>query len=149
MGTGSRPHHGRIQCSECLAKTVEYPHRLNKPLMKGIYAIYAAGRGPRHLESDLHLRYSVHDNFQKLQYWDLVCASYREDGSRIKGCWEITDRGIEFTEGNLQIFNTVWTYRGERVEYDGALVSAAQVTEGAQEREEWAQGARPHLESDE
>jgi hypothetical protein len=129
-------------CPYCGAKMVEYRHRLNDPLVTSLARLRQAGGGPISLKA-LGLTRNQWDNFQKLRYFDLVRQVW-VDGSRKRGIWEITNSGRAFLDGRLAVHRSVWTYRGERVRWDGELVTVMAVAGGYQFREEWAEEAQPH-----
>jgi hypothetical protein len=104
-------------CECCGAKIVEYKHGFSKALAVGLYRLYQHGSAINIKE--LGLTRNQWDNFQKLRYWGLVAKAAREDGTRIGGCWEITQLGIDFIEKGISIKKNVWTYRGETVRFEG------------------------------
>ena len=94
---------------------------------------------------NLDLSHSEWSNSQKLRYFDLIEKVFHEDGSRDGGLWRITDRGVQFLMGSIAVPEYVWTYRGERVEYDpdARLVTVEDTQGGFLLRSEWAAEARP------
>ena len=104
-------------CECCGAKIVEYKHTFSRALAVGLYKLYERS-GAINIK-ELGLTRNQWDNFQKLRYWGLVAKAAREDGTRIGGCWVITQAGIDFIEKGVSIKKQVWTYRGETVRFDG------------------------------
>ena len=104
-------------CPHCGAKMVEYKHGFNVALAIGLARTYAAGK-PVNLNT-LGLTRNQWDNYQKLRYWDLVAKAERDDGKNIGGVWVVTERGEQFVNGRIKVQSHVWTYRGERVRYEG------------------------------
>jgi hypothetical protein len=96
---------------------VEYKHSFNAHLAFGLRRIYEAGKAVN--LDDLDLNRNQWDNFQKLRYWDLVEKAFRDDGTRIRGAWRITPKGTDFVEGRTTINQSVWTYRGDTVRFEG------------------------------
>lgn len=131
-------------CEACGAKVVEYRHRLNAPLVNALGKLYLAG-GEAH-KNDLRLTTTQYGNFQKLRYWFLVEMVRDEDGHVYSGVWRLTERGQDFVEGRITIPETVWTFRGEHLRYEGSDVSFADVHDNGVERAEdyWA-NATPHF----
>lgn len=130
-------------CGECGAKTVEYHHRLNVPLVLCLRRLYNEGTGPTHLR-DLNLNNSQINNFQKLRYFGLVEKSYDGDGERMAGFWQITQKGINFITGVGVCTSGVWTYRGEYKSSDPNFIHFYEVVGDYQKRPEWAAEAVPH-----
>ena len=126
-------------CPTCGAKTVRYKHVFNEALAVGLCRLYLA-REPINLK-DLGLTRNEWDNFQKLRYWDLVRKHVDSKGKRKGGFWEITEEGKRFLCGG-SIYSHVWTYRGERVEYDGELIRVGgYLPKDYKQRVEYAEGA--------
>ena len=106
-------------CPTCNAKTVRYKHVFNKGLALGLAKLYEVGKPAN--PSDLGLTHNQYNNFQKLRYWDLVSKWIDLKGKHKGGLWMVTPMGNSFVSGSA-IRSHVWTYRGERVEYDGEPV---------------------------
>lgn len=131
-------------CDHCGAKIVEYPHTLNKGLMRALYKVYRSGGGPINLKNVLpSLTRNEWDNFQKLKYWNLV-EQVIVDGSRKKGVWLITELGKKFVTGNISLPNKVWTFRGEIVKYEGSNIFIQDITDGYKFRPEYANESISH-----
>jgi hypothetical protein len=128
-------------CPTCGAKMVEYRHHLNEPMIVALAKLRRAG-SPVNLKT-LDLTRNQWDNFQKLRYFDLV-RQVAVDGKRKRGVWEITPSGDAFLDGRALCYSSAWTYRGERVRWDGELVTVGSVVAGYEQREEWAAEAEPH-----
>lgn len=110
----------RCQC--CGAKIIEYRNTLNKSMVDALRKLYLNG-GKAHLQNDLDITKNQYNNFQKLQYWDLVKKHYDASGERASGVWEVTSHGEDFLTGKIKIHRNVITYRSVRKEYTGGLVS--------------------------
>ena len=123
---------------------VEYHHVLARHMVIALRRLYNAGGGPINIR-ELNLPWAMRDNFQKLRYFDLVTKSYSESGVRALGVWEATVKGREFITNRRLCEEGVWTYRGERQRYDGALVSVDQVVADYQQRPEWAIESKSHF----
>ncbi len=118
-------------CHECGAKKVIYRHRLNKGLVTGLRALYDDG-GVAKL-SALNLTVSQHNNFQKLQYWDLI-EKYG------KSRWKITAFGLRFICKGDRVPNSKTTYRGKpsrRVSEGVSWVRASDLIPGYQKPEDY------------
>ncbi len=118
-------------CEHCGAKIVEYKHGLTKVLVRGLVAL--AALGGRGKTAELDEKRSVMDNFQKLRYFQLVRKT------RTPGVWTITDLGYAFLNKDTQIYEYVWTFRGEVVRYEGSAVWIDEVV-GVQTWEDWHSG---------
>ena len=129
-------------CEHCGAKTVEYRHPLAKHMVESLAILEAYGGGPINLK-ELGLNRNQWDNFQKLRYFDPV-EQVVVDGQRQRGVWAITPRGGNFLLGFVTCPPVVWTYRGERVRYEGPPITSAQALAGYRLRRDWADDARPH-----
>lgn len=133
-------------CSHCGASMVEYRHTFNEPLAEGLYRLYKAD-GPANLKV-LELDRNQWDNFQKLRYWDLVDKFIDDEGNRVGGTWYVTQQGKDFVEGRTTIQRNVFTYRGNRVRYEGKVVSFNGVhSEKYKTRSEYVDDAVPHDDS--
>lgn len=119
---------------------VEYRHSLSTALAVGLYRLYRHAR-PVNLKH-LGLTRNQWDNFQKLRYWDLVRKAQRDDGKRIGGVWDITQRGVDFIERRVMVNGSVWTYRGERVRYEDELTSFESIHGPYRTRDEYARDSR-------
>jgi hypothetical protein len=104
---------------------------MNRALAIGLTRLEAAG-GRANL-ADLGLTRNQIDNFQKLRYWDLV-LQVSVDGVRKRGVWEVTPKGAEFLRGDLRVPRAVFTYRGERTQFDGPLVAIESLVESRARR---------------
>ena len=123
------------KCPHCGAKMVEYKHGLNRGLLTGLRAIAKAGWGGKTVKlRTLELNNSEWDNFQKLQYWDLVSKV----GSKKSGNWKITELGQQFVSGEKPVNHYVWTYRGVRQRYEGPPLFIDNVLSGYKYRPQYA-----------
>lgn len=126
-------------CPHCGGKMVEYRHHLSTPLVLALRRLLVAGRGPVHL-GELDLTYSQRCNFQKLRYFGLVDYA---DPNRRSGRWRVTDAGVRFVRGETECYESVWTFRGERVRWDGERIRLRDVVADYETREEWAAESAP------
>ena len=120
---------------------VEYRHTFSNALAEGLWRLYRHGASVN--IKHLNLTRNQWDNFQKLRYWGLVEKSRENDGQRIGGEWRITAAGRAFVLGQTEIQRCVWTYRGERVRYEGATVQFRNFHEGYKKRPDYAREAKP------
>lgn len=131
-------------CECCGAKIVEYKHSFSHALAIGLYAIYKANK-PVNIKN-LGLNRNQWDNFQKLRYWNLVSQTYRENGTRANGVWQITQAGKDFIEKATSIKKSVWTYRGNPIRHEGDSCFFVDIhPDGYKQREDYAEEALPHL----
>ncbi len=132
-------------CRHCGAKMVEYPHTLSRSLARVIFRICHNIRpgDPGFHVGSCGLTNSQINNLQKLRYWGLIAKA--RDASAKGGHWKLTDLGLAFASGRIQIRRKVWTYRGEFVRFDGDQINITDVSAGWKYRPEYAREARPHL----
>lgn len=131
------------RCPHCDAKMVEYPHSLSRGLARVIYRI------AQHMDRDrvfhvgeCELNYSQQCNAQKLRYWGVI--EKQPDATAKGGFWRLTDLGLAFAQGRIQLRKKVWTYRGEFVRFDGDQVLITDVSDGWKLRPDYAREAIPH-----
>jgi hypothetical protein len=133
------------RCPTCCAKMVEYPHSLNKNLVKFLFVLVENGGTVAFKQMDKLIGYNLRANFPKLQYWGLI-KKVRDDltGERKGGLWAITELGRDFIQGNIDINKKVWTYRNEFVSFDGVLVGVKKLGyEPFRTRDDYVADERP------
>lgn len=134
-----------MKCQTCGAAIVEYKHGMNHGLVTGLIRLYEH-RKPVNIRQ-LKLTRSAWDNFQKLRYWELV-AKYTAPGKdpmKKGGIWTITQLGIDFVTGRAVVPKYVWTFRGERIRYEGSPITIEQADPLYRTRFEYAVSAMPHI----
>ncbi len=129
-------------CEYCGASLNEHKHSLSKALVQGLIKL-SETENPINIK-ELNLTRNQWDNFQKLRYWDLVSKHQTPEGKRVGGTWFITDRGTRFLNGNLAVSKSVWTYRGERVRFEGDGIEVTDVIEGYRHRRDYAEDMTAH-----
>jgi len=101
-------------CNCCGHSLTAYTHRLNKPLVKALRELvdfYEDNREMANLQKDLKLTKNQYNNFQKLQYFDLV--------RRVETLgWIPTKKGLNFVHGLEPCMTTVATFGKEILKYD-------------------------------
>lgn len=130
-------------CPHCHASMVEYRHGLSRALVEGLVRLYRH-RKPVNL-SLLQLTRNQWDNFQKLRYWDLVARFTTKEGARKGGVWTMTSKGIDFVLSRIKVPRSVWTYRGERVRYEGDEVFIHQIDEGYRTMADYSEESKPRF----
>lgn len=131
-------------CPHCGASMMEYKHGLSTGLVAGLVKLYRH-RKPVNIKV-LGLTRNQWDNFQKLRYWELV-RKYTPPGERPKGkggVWTITQYGIDFVEMRTSAPKFVWTYRGERMRYEGDPVFIKEVDALYRVKPDYSADAVPH-----
>lgn len=129
-------------CPHCGASMNEHRHTISKALINGLRKLHAQRR--RTNLKLLGLTRNEWDNFQKLRYWGLV-YQVEVDGKRQNGVWWLTQKGANFLSGAVAIPKHVWTYRGERVRYEGKVVFVGDVeTTTYRKRKDYAADAKAH-----
>jgi len=129
-------------CPTCGAKMVEYRHAFSKGIAVGLLRLYYID-GPTKLGA-LELTYNQRCNFQKARYWELAEIVSDPENGTVNSHWQITDLGRRFVEGDAKINRSVWTYRADRVRFEGKLVSFKDFHDGYKKRPDYAREARPH-----
>ena len=118
-----------IHCEHCGAKMVEYPHKINEPMVKSLQAIYKANKQEPTLISDILIHNQI-CNFYKLKYWGLVTKSSGD------GYWQLTDRAVLFLFNQVTLPHRVWTFRDKLIRFDtDKLLGIYDVDEGYQKRD--------------
>lgn len=149
LKVGTRRKAGQKKvCEHCGASMMEYKHGLSGGLVAGLVRLFRH-RKPINLKH-LKLTRNQWDNFQKLRYWDLV-RKYTPPDEAPKGkggVWTITQRGIDFVRGTLQVPKFVWTYRGEMRRFEGEEIYIWHVDPQYKTRPEYAEEALPHKTED-
>lgn len=128
------------RCPHCNAKIVEYKHGLSKVLVRSLVKVAKRGAGAHRISE--FLSKSEYTNFSKLQYWGLA---EKADGGERGGVWKVTQLGLEFIKGHIQLRQYAWSYRGELVRFDGNRIYVMDVTGGWKYRPDYAREARPHI----
>lgn len=129
-------------CPTCGAKTVEYRHSLSRSMARILIKITAhMDENRRFHVSECELTNSQINNLQKLRYWDMIEKC--EDATRKGGWWQLTWHGGMFVIGRHVAYSHVRTYRGERTEYLGRVVTFGELTGGWLYRPQYAQEALP------
>lgn len=96
-------------CEHCHHVDAAYVHKLNVPLVKCLRRLvdfYHRTSEGASLQKDLNLTINENNNFQKLQYFDLV---FRIEGQG----WFPTQKGIDFICGDTQVPDRVATINSE------------------------------------
>lgn len=100
-------------CTCCGNIVTYYTECLQKNMIYGLIELYNFG-GAAKLK-DLQLDNNVHNNFQKLQYFDLAYRS----GSQI---WKITEFGKRFLKGDQPCYTRLKRRKDHIISYEGDLV---------------------------
>lgn len=124
-------------CFLCGASMMKYKHALNKGLAAALLALYKFGKATN--ISKIGLTHNQICNFQKLKYWDLVRKVGDKGGN--SGCWDITDKGIDFINGQILLQKNVWTFRGDPLEFDGAEISFSSICDLYKKRPDYSREA--------
>jgi len=125
-------------CPACGRKLVEYKHSINKTLVSCLARLNALG-GRARLDM-MRLDNTQFSNFQKLRYFALVIPTNENNE------WQITDRGVWFLQGRVQIPRFVITRNAKTIRESPELVFINQVKDCVQYRIEWqGQATQPGL----
>lgn len=121
-------------CPTCGHKSVDYKHSINKTLVSGLARLNAVG-GRARLDR-LGLDNTVFNNFQKLRYFNLAVST--NDNFE----WQITNDGVWFLQGRVQIPRYVITRNASVVRTSPELVYITQVKDCVQYKVQWSEQAR-------
>lgn len=124
-------------CPCCGRKIVEYKHKLNKVLIKGLRSLKDAGGCER--IDNLNLSSSEFNNFQKLGYFGLAVRS------GINSKWQITTKGVKFLGGVGRCEDYVITLNGRVIAKSGNEVLISDVKDSVMYRIEWQEQATQSL----
>ena len=103
-------------CECCGHRITMYRHNLNKQLVDWLIqlALYVQKHGKwANLQKDLELTVNQYNNFQKLQYFDLV--------RRIPSGWMITRKWLWFIRWECWVFKNVATFGKDIVSDDDPI----------------------------
>ncbi len=107
-------------CPCCNSEVVVRKESLSKGLVDTLVKFYLECRlyGTRelHLQDETDLTKNQYNNFQKLQYFELV------EKTEKSGVWRITRAGIDFIETGKLIAKNAYVFRNKVIETTGALV---------------------------
>jgi len=112
-------------CPHCHAKIVSYTHSLKsgklvKALIKFANIVSDTEWVGNPGEKIVGLTINEYNNFQKLQYWDLV------ERMHCDGLWSITETGQNFLSGFETVPVNVTTYRGHVTNKSEDLITIRQ-----------------------
>ena len=103
-------------CEHCGAKMVTYKHKMNKGLCKGLIVLDRHG-GKAKLAELTELNYNQRNNFQKLQYWNLIVKNIETKE------WTMTTWGKDFLLGKVAVQKNALTYRNELQGFEGETIT--------------------------
>lgn len=120
-------------CPMCGHKVVEYKHSMNKTLVSCLARLNALG-GRARLDK-MQLDNTQFSNFQKLRYFHLVIPTNENNE------WQITDQGVWFLQGRIQISRFVVTKNAMVIRESNELVFINDVKDCVQYKVNWQQQA--------
>jgi hypothetical protein len=114
------------RCPHCSAKMVEYKHSINKQMISVMLTLKRYG-GVMTMDQlvKTNLTFNQKNNFQKLQYWELIEKVKTE--AKQKGIWGLTERGYRFLRDDQMVHKTAITYRNRTTGFDGPLVYCSEI----------------------
>ncbi|MBR4507014.1 MAG: hypothetical protein IKP24_00595 [Alphaproteobacteria bacterium] len=121
-------------CPVCGSKITDYKHSINKTLVECLARLYAMG-GRSRLDK-LGLDNTHFNNFQKLRYFGLAVPSGENSE------WQITNQGIWFLQGRIQISRFVITRNAKVIRSSTELVFITEVKDCVSYKIEWKEQAR-------
>lgn len=122
------------KCPHCGASMKKHAHRLTPMLVKALAkfarAVSYHGRNDIHLSEDMDGRHfelttTEHKNWTKLRYHGMVAHADKENTRN--GRWLLTRRGGSFLLGEIEVPQTVWTFRQQIIERDPTMVNVSDV----------------------
>lgn len=120
-------------CPTCGHKLVEYKHTMNKTLVSGLARLNALGGRARLDKMDLDNTQFA--NFQKLRYFGLAIPTNEHNE------WQITNNGILFLRGKIQISRFVITKNAIPIRKSDELIFITEVKDCVQYKVNWQQQA--------
>lgn len=125
-------------CPLCGRKITEYKHTINKTLVAGLARLNALGGRAR--IDKMGLDYTQFTNFQKLRYFGLAIPTSEHSE------WQITDQGIWFLQGRIQISRFVITRNASVIRKSTELIFIGEVKDCVDYKLDWKEQARqPNL----
>lgn len=125
-------------CPVCGRKITEYKHSINKTLVSCLHRLNALG-GRARLDK-MQLDNTQFANFQKLRYFGLAIPTNENNE------WQITDHGIWFLQGRIQISKSIITRNAAVIRKSTELVFINQVKDCVDYKVAWKEQARqPNL----
>lgn len=125
-------------CPLCGSKITDYKHSINKMLVECLARLYALG-GRSRLDK-LGLDNTHFNNFQKLRYFGLAVPTGENSE------WQITNQGIWFLQGRIQISRFVITRNAMVIRSSTEAVFITEVKDCVSYKIEWKEQARqPNL----
>ena len=125
-------------CPLCGRKITEYKHTINKTLVAGLARLNALGGRAR--IDKMGLDYTQFTNFQKLRYFGLAIPTNEHSE------WQITDQGIWFLQGRIQISRFVITRNASVIRKSTELIFIGEVKDCVDYKLDWKEQARqPNL----
>lgn len=121
-------------CPACGRKITEYKHTINKTLVAGLARLNALGGRAR--IDRMGLDYTQFTNFQKLRYFGLAIPTNEHSE------WQITEQGVWFLQGRIQISRFVITRNANVVRKSTELVFINQVKDCVDYKIDWKEQAR-------
>ena len=121
-------------CPLCGRKITEYKHTINKTLVAGLARLNALGGRAR--IDKMGLDYTQFTNFQKLRYFGLAVPTNEHSE------WQITEKGVLFLQGRVQISRFVMTRNATIVRKSTELVFINEVKDCVDYKVEWKEQAR-------
>lgn len=132
---------------ECCGQKIrnEQKHFLTAQLVKQLALVAAVSRfEPVHPGKQVIMTHSGYDNYQKLRYFDLLEMSFDEEGNRLLGFWNLTQKGRLFLLGKGYCSPIAWVFEAERVRFEGEPIEIHEVKQIIRTFEDWAADSRPH-----
>lgn len=123
---------------------VEYKFTLNKGLARCLFKLNRKSNSDFVEIRTIGLTTSEWTNFQKLRYWNLIEKKIEDDTGK-GGYWRISEIGIRFLTGKIQLPKSVIMYRNNKVRNEGELLSFKDITGGYEYRSDYVEQARNQI----
>lgn len=120
-----------IRCPCCIQFAKRYRRKLGSGMARWLIALYLAGAHDAWVhvsEAGAMMKRGGSTvrtgDYAKLRYWGLVTPSpKREDGKSSSGLWRLTERGIAFVRGQLEVRRCAVVYANELQGFEGPLIN--------------------------
>ena len=125
-------NHNPKRCPYCQASLKLRWHRVSKGLAESLMlfkrAVIEFDRNKIHLMKDLKLSNNQFGNFNKLRYSGLIAKYINPETKKHEsGYWLLTRRGNQFVKNELQIPNSVQTFRNKISDRSDKLVFISEI----------------------
>lgn len=125
-----------VACPCCSQWVQKYRYSFHSGMVKALVYIYLAYENKEvkegeffHVEKYLkEKKVNFHGYHSKLKFWGLIEQQENDDFSKkYSGFWRITEKGRDFTQGNIALPMYAWLHNGELFGFEGKEVTIEQI----------------------